>query len=260
MVKIQGGEIRATRRPLPTQIPPRNHGIPAVVAEVRGDGEASLLRTDANQLANFAPNEIAIPGGATTAPPDIAELIGTSGFEDDLQRADRQQGHALYAGWREKLTESLGLAYPLYLHVLLDPEKLKRLFEAPYFSGSRQRVLPKTKVALAALQYVTKPSSEDERKSASAYANMLICARHKGVTADRFPAEMAGITLRQARTFVRNLPQKKGPVPEEAPANPTLTFIYRSERRVLQDVSFSTDTERQKLAERIVGILHELQD
>lgn len=273
MANFQGGLIRPPRR-LPqasSTIPTVTGLVPvpiekatALPTQMHEENEAGPPPIEANQLTNFAPNEIAIADEATPASPDIAELIGANNFEDDLLRANSQPRNALYAGWREKLTECLSLAYALYLHILLDHEKLKRLFDAPYFSESRERALAKKKEALAALQYVTTPDSEDDRKSASAYATMLIYARHKGITTERFPAEMAAVTLREARAFVRDLPKEKASKREQAPAKPTLTLSYRSEgarrRYVLENVSFSTDNERQSLAERIVKTLHEDQD
>jgi hypothetical protein len=273
MGKMQGSrtiQMRPSRRAaskIPTvaaPIPLSNDGAPTVPYEVRDDSEAISPSVDAQLFPNFVPNEIVGTHGAVLSPPDIAELIGSSDFEDDLLRAKRQEGSALYVCWRDKLTESLSLAYALYLHVLLDPEKLKRLFEEPYFSNSRQRALPKKKVALAALQYVTKPKAEDDRKSASAYATVLVYARHKGLTVQRFAVEMPNVTLQEARAFVRDLRQENASKREKVPAKPTLTISYRSgtahRRHVLEGVSFSTASERQSLTELIVKTLHEAQD
>jgi len=259
---------RSTRAPIATPVVTDLAPVPieeaaAVLDQMHEENEAGPPPVEANHLANFAPNEIAITEDATTASPDIAELIGANDFEDDLLRADSQPRNALYVGWHEKLTECLSLAYALYLHVLLDPEKLMRLFEAPYFSESRQRAFPKKKEALAALQYVTTPDSEEDRKRASAYATMLIYARHKGFTAQRFPVEMAGVALQEAKTFVRDLSRQNALKRDNAPARPTLTLSYRNgtthRRHMLTDVSHSTDTERQRLAEQIVEILHGFQ-
>lgn len=266
-------QIHEKRRPCPPSIatplvtdlaPVPIEEAAAILEQMHEENEAGFPSIEANQLANFAPNEIAITDEATPASPDIAVLIGANNFEDDRRRADRPPGDTLYVNWNEKLTECLSLAYALYLHVLLDSDKLKRLFEAPYFLESRQRALPKNKMALAALQYVTKPKSEDDRKSASAYATMLIYARHKGVTAQRFPVEMAGVALREAKTFVRDVSRENARKRDNAPARPTLTLSYHNgtthRRHVLTDVSFSTDGERVSLAEQIAEILHGFQD
>lgn len=273
MIKIKSGQIPNMRRPRrasvatpviagPTPVPIEDAtALPPEMQEEKGGGPLSI---ETSQPANFVLTETAIPGGATMALPMIAELIGANDFEDDLQRTNHQSGSALYISWRDKLVESLALAYVLYLHVLLAPARLNRLFEDSYFSGARKRALPKKKTALAALQYVTKPYTEDDRKSASAYATMLIYARHKGITAQRFPVEMPNVTLQEARAFVRDLPKQKASRRELAPAKPTLTLSYHSgsepRRYVLKDVSFSTDNERQSLAERIVKTLHEAQN
>jgi hypothetical protein len=231
---------------------------PATREEVAADS----WPIEVNHPANFAPNEIAIGPEPPALPPDIAALIGTNDFEDYLRLANRPARDTLYVSLREKLTECLSLAYVLYLHVLLDPDKLKRLFEAPYFSESRKRSMPRKKVALAALQYVTQPETEEDRKSASAYSTMLIYARHKGVTAQRFSGEMADVTLLEAKTFVRDLSRENAPKLDNARSKPSLTITYRNGttccRRVLAEVYLSAD-ERLSLAEEIVKILHEFQ-
>lgn len=215
-------------------------------------------------VANFSPNEIATTESTTTEPLDVADLIDTNDFENDLKHADSQLSNPLYVMWSDKLNLSLALAYALYLHVLIDPSKLDRLLEASYFEASRQRALSRDKVALAALLYVTRPETQRDRKSASAYATMLIYAKKTGVKAQRFGTEMANVTLHKARKFVRGLSEENASEQEKAVAKPTLTVSYRSEgatrRHVLEDASFSTESDRLLLAEKIVDILQKFQE
>jgi hypothetical protein len=214
--------------------------------------------------ANFSSNEIAIIESTPTETLDVVNLIDANNFENDLKLADRQLSSPLYAAWYDKLNDCLSLAYALYLHVLIDPGKLNRLLEASYFETSRKRALSKGKVALAALLYVTRPEKQRDRKSASAYATMLIYAKKKGVKAERFGTEMANVTLHDARKFVRGLSEENASKREKAVAKPTLTVSYRSEgatrRHVLEEAFFSTESDRLLLAEKIVDILQKFQE
>lgn len=230
--------------------------------QVKEAKTAGPCPTDDNSFGYFASNEILETDGAEITPPDIAMLIGANDFEEDLRGADRPSGEMLYVSWHQKLAECLSLAYALFLHVLLDPNKLSRLFSDPYFSESRKRALPRKKGALAALQYVTKPESKDDRKSASAYATMLVYARHKGITAKDFPIEMAEVTLREARAFVRDRARQITPKKEQEPQRPTLRISYRCGttcgHRVFTNVSISTEAERRSLSEQIMNALQDV--
>lgn len=251
-----------TSRGVAVAAPLISEGTTAPIPDVQEAKEAGSFPANEVNHSNFAPNEIAATDGVETVPPSISTLINAGTFEDDLQRAARHSKEMFYVGWREKLKEYLSHAYTLYLHVLLDQKKMERLLEDPYFLKTRRRALSKNKEALAAVQYVTKPETEDDRKSASACANMLIYARYKGFTANQFSASMTGVTLLKATAFVRGLRRENVMTREAAPAKPMLTLIFndggKPHRCEFTDISILTEAEQQHLAQRIVEALQEV--
>ncbi|MGO7666522.1 hypothetical protein ACC697_29225 [Rhizobium ruizarguesonis] len=190
---------------------------------------------------NFVQNEVKNSGDC------IAELLANRSFDADLASAREASRDSLYATWNDKLSNSLATAYPLYLHLLINPQLAEQVLADRYFNpegGARKRRPSKAKPALIALQYVTRPCGLDNLKSCSAYSAILEMAKDRQVLSGEFAPAMAGSTLKEAldhkrgnkkriikrRTFRLRLSGGMGPVSYHdfpVPAAPDDAFYDR---------------------------------
>lgn len=137
---------------------------------------------------------------------NFTKLLADRSFEVDLAVAREASRDSLYASWNDKVGSSLAAAYPLYLHLLADPQLAEHILADQYFAvegGLRKRRTPKGKPALLALQYVTRPSGVDNLKSCSAYSAMLELAKDRRVSPQEFASTMAQSTLKEALAHKR---------------------------------------------------------
>lgn len=137
---------------------------------------------------------------------NITKLLANRSFEADLAIAREASRDSLYATWNDKIGSSLAAAYPLYLHLLADPQLADQILADPYFApegGSRKRRPTKGKSALLVLQYVTRPFGVDNLKSCSAYSAMLELAKDRQVSPQEFASTMAKSTLKEALAYKR---------------------------------------------------------
>jgi hypothetical protein len=192
-----------------------------------------------------------------------AQLLGERQFDQDLAAAKHLGDDMLFTSWNKKLHASLLLAYALYLHVLLDPTCVDAILNDPGFRLDRQgrkRSLSPTKKALICVQYVTRPITEEDRKSASAYSCMLIFARHNEVEYEEFPERMRTVTMLEARRFVRDL--RRPPGSDQRPRTAELFLSYRREKSVVRK-SFpilqpSCETDLAELIKQVTDFLNSL--
>ncbi|MGR9195376.1 hypothetical protein [Rhizobium leguminosarum] len=85
---------------------------------------------------NFVQNEVKNSGDC------IAELLANRSFDPDLANARDASRDSLYATWNDKLSNSLATAYPLYLHLLVNPQLAEQVLPDRYFNpegGARKR-------------------------------------------------------------------------------------------------------------------------
>ena len=213
----------------------------------------------------FVPNEIrkeqepptaaARPSSTKTSP---AELLGTRQFDEDLVAAKELGDDMLFTSWTKKLHASLLVAYALYLHVLLDPKCIEAILDDPDFrpdqQGRKRSLSPKNR-ALVCVQYVTRPTTEEDRKSASAYSCMLIFAHHNEVKYEEFPEKMQAVTMLEARRFVRDLRRPSGS--DQRPHTAAVSLVYRDGRSVHRK-SFRGETDRAELIKQVTDFLTSL--
>lgn len=131
-------------------------------------------------------------------------------FETDLETARPAEKDSLYLSWADKLLHSLGAAYPLYLHLLNDPKNVEKVLADNYFTvpDSNKRKPGTKNLALVALKFVTRPATEEDNKSCSAYSTMLKLAESRKVNPENFAEAMKSVTLRDARkAFRKTLPK-----------------------------------------------------
>lgn len=177
-----------------------------------------------NQVAKAEPDEIVpnemVPEASTmeTSPYDAEwsrDLLAGRSFTQDLEAARLPEKDRLYYGWADKRDYSLSQAYPLYLHLLADPDNVTVLLSEEYFRlfPPRNRQPPVAQLALLALKFVTRPTSPEDIKSCSAYSTMLKYAHVNKVRPEAFGAEMKHVTLRNARKSARK-PKARTLVPK----------------------------------------------
>ncbi len=172
-------------------------------------------------------------------------------FETDLETARPAEKDSLYLSWADKLLHSLGAAYPLYLHLLNDPKNVEKVLADNYFTvpDSNKRKPGSKNLALVALKFVTRPATEEDNKSCSAYSTMLKLAESRKVNPENFAEAMKSVTLRDARkAFRKTLPkaaEKKiriefftgeSPIKREIPLPESLTVNEEFCQQLVTDI------------------------
>ena len=202
--------------------------------------EPAVAKTE---ISEFVPYELDEPPDSQDT--EVCEenwfktVIEGRSFETDLETARPREKDSLYLGWADKLFNSLGAAYPLYLHLLNDPTNVEKVLADRYFAvpNSNKRKPGTKNLALVALKFVTRPATEEDNKSCSAYSTMLKLAESRKVNPESFAEAMKSVTLRDARkAFRKTLPkavEKKikiefftgeSPIKKEIPLPESLTI------------------------------------
>ena len=172
-------------------------------------------------------------------------------FETDLETARPAEKDSLYLSWADKLLHSLGAAYPLYLHLLNDPTNVEKVLADNYFTvpNSNKRKPGTKNLALVALKFVTRPATEEDNKSCSAYSTMLKLAERRKVNPESFAEAMKSVTLRDARKAIRKtLPKAakkkikiefftgESPIKKEIPLPESLTITEEFCQQLVTDI------------------------
>lgn len=143
----------------------------------------------------------------------LKRALAERNFSQDVARADAEAVKVaeVFQNRRNAVIGALAASYPVYLHLVADEDGYDELVAHSYYQAqraARERAPSRNKPAILAVQFVTRPQDEAERKKCSEYAYFLEFAEAKQIAPCDFAEDISQVSFKEAKAFVRKERQK----------------------------------------------------